>query len=150
MGLMEWLKRLYLKKEDKKYLPPSDEFMGAVCNAGSIVADCEFCGRTHFVDEHWGDFEEGEFENLMKKYEEDPDKYVFNNEYSSVSLGYLDGKQVVWGCPCNAGSRYEEFMWNHRYIFRDYIKAKAKKIAENAEMETGLAKDVNKAVNSLK
>ena len=135
--------------KNKKLPKPSDEFMEAVCNAGSISVDCELCGRTHFTTLEASSFEEGELEDLIKKHEKDPDKYIMS-DCSSISFGYLDEKQVVFDCPCNIASKYEKLFWNHRHIIRDYLTAKAKKIMENAESESKLAKEVNGAVNTIK
>jgi len=33
---------------------PSEEFLEAICHSGSLVIDCEFCGRTHFGNKEPG------------------------------------------------------------------------------------------------
>ena len=65
------------KKPKKEYMPPSEDFITAVTGGGSIVTDCDLCGRTCFEDsEYAGDWEEGELERLRENADKQPDKYV--------------------------------------------------------------------------
>ncbi len=134
--------------DSKNKLPaPSKEFMRAVVDESSIVIDCEFCDRTHFIGDG-ADYDEGEFENLIKKSELEPEKYIFHN-LSSISWGRLGGKQVVEGCPCNEASKYEQLFWDSRYVIADYFSSKSKKLQGQANYEVGLAKKVKSSLKQI-
>lgn len=111
----------------------SDEFADAVCDSGSIVIDCELCGRTHFNDET-GSFEEGEYEELCKNAEKEPDKYVQYRD-ESVHWGRIDGRQAVIDCPCDGLEKYEKFIWNNRYVIAKYLKARAVREKEDSDRQ---------------
>lgn len=137
------------RTSETKLHAPSEEFWGSVIHAGANVIDCGFCGRTHFVGLDSGlDFEDGELEELTEQNKQNPDKYIFHNEVS-VPWGYLDGKQAVYGCPCNKASRYEDFIWNNRHIIEGYLSARAKKQLERAKKDSQLAEKVKEAVKTL-
>ena len=98
---------------------PPDLFMDCLVSSGSIVIDCELCGRTHFADDEMaGTWEEGELEELRKKQLEDPNKYIGHND--SVSWGNFSGYQVVDGCPCGKVKKLENMVWVivHKDIIR--------------------------------
>jgi len=115
---------------------PSYEFIDAVVNGCAIVIDCELCGRVHFAtwDENAG-WEEGELEDLRAKAEKDPDRYIEDATCSSISYGWLNGKQVVDGCPCNRARKIEDWIWSHRDIISKYLKSRIMKMKRQAEME---------------
>jgi hypothetical protein len=115
---------------------PSEAFERAVDNSGAIVATCELCDRTHFVSQ--GDFEDGELEELREKARLAPDKYIEDGRYDMLDIGYLDGKQVVLGCPCAKVANYEAWIWSHRYIISKYLKLRA----DELEMDAKLAREV--------
>ena len=105
--------------------PPSEQFELAFRGSGSLVVNCEFCGRVHFADSVYaGDWESEELENLRKDATENPDQYI-GWEYDSVTWGYLNGQQYVHGCPCNEARRYEEFIWSHRFGIAEYLKLRS-------------------------
>jgi hypothetical protein len=123
--------------------PPSDEFMEAVVDGGSIVTECELCGRVHFATyDGGGDFEEGELEDLRKQADKEPDRYLEEGRYSSISFGYIDGKQAVWGCPCNLAKKYEDWIWGHRRTIIAYLKKRIINEKRDAEMEEELFKGI--------
>jgi hypothetical protein len=105
-------------------------FWDVVCTAGSIVVDCGFCGRTHFVSN--GDYDEGELERLRVSAKHHPDKFVERTECDYISCGQLDGITAVFGCPCDKAARYEKFIWNNRLMIADYLKRRAAKEAREA------------------
>ncbi len=126
----------------EKNLPePSEEFIRALrdagCIDGGIVRTCN-CGRTYFSEENYM-FDEGEFEGLMEKLKEDPKNFILGDEPTCVNIG---GNQFVLECPCNELSKYETLFWDSRYIFANYVEARAKRELENAQGESKLAKKV--------
>lgn len=123
--------------KETEFEKPSEEFMEAVCTAGSISVDCELCGMTHFAS--GGDFEEGELEELRLNAEASPGEYMEHLSADSISFGEVNGRQVVDGCPCNKARTYEEFIWNHRHIIKAYIVARAKRQLRAAEDDAVLA-----------
>jgi hypothetical protein len=72
-------------------------------------AVCHFCNRTHVV--------EG-CNNHMRC------ETLFEHSLSYLSVGFLDRKLFVFGCPCNAAAHYEIVFWNNRHLFIQYLKMK--------------------------
>lgn len=107
--------------EAKKDLrPPSEYFERALTTGGSIVMDCDFCGRTHFEDsEGAGDWDDGELEGLRAKAIAQPDKYHGCNY--SVCGGDVNGKRFVIDCPCNGVRPFEDFIWSHGEMIARYL-----------------------------
>lgn len=118
--------------------PPSEEFERAVLTGGSIVRDCDFCGRTHFADSREaGDWNEGELEELRKQSEEKPDKCVAH-DYDSIEYGEIAGRIAVLGCPCNSLRRYEDWIWTHRRLIAKYLPTRAEAAKREADLEHAL------------
>jgi len=125
------------KKKPKDHdKPPSDEFMEALISGGSIVTECELCGRVHFATwDDGADWEEGELEELRANADKEPDRYIEDATCSSISWGYLDGQQAVWGCPCNIARKYEDWIWGHRELVTSYLRKRIRDQKRDAEME---------------
>jgi len=112
----------------------SQTFINVVADgAGSIVGDCELCGRTYF-DPCDGGYEDGELEELERKAKKEPDKYVPCD--GGVSLGSIAGNQVVLDCDCPGLANYENFIWNDRFKIAEYLKARLKNNLEKAQAES--------------
>lgn len=117
----------------------SDSFMRAVCGHGALCSIlCEHCGRVHFVGDGHGDYEDGELEDLRASAQKEPGKYIEHNDYDTIDWGFIAGKQIVYGCPCNSARRYEQWIWSHRYIIAKYLRL----MAEEAEIDAKLAREV--------
>lgn len=112
--------------------PASDTFKRAVCHSVSIVVECEHCSRNYFDSEQAECFEEGELEELLLKAENKPDKYI---DTDSTHWGHIDGKQAVVNCCCNVLRKYENFIWDHRYIISDYLKDRIRENHESAKRD---------------
>lgn len=113
--------------------------MDIVCTGGTPAATCELCGREHF-DANGEFMEEGELDDLLAKQKSKPEKYISHN--GGIGFGHIDGKQVVWDCPCNRASRFEKFIWGHRQIIASYLKARAQKATEHAQQLAEMTKDL--------
>ena len=124
----------------------SEEFWEALIHSGSNVINCEGCDRTHFVDNPGYDYEEGELKKLYADSKKNPDKVVFHGDSDSVSWGVIDGKQLVYGCPCDTALKYESLIWENRHLIANYIIARAKKIEEHSAETSGLAGKISRAV----
>lgn len=115
----------------------SEEFWNAVISAGTAIVTCEFCQREHFAGEPWP-VEPGEifptYEEMCAKAEAEPDKYV-QQEGSSASWGYIDGKQAPYACPCSGADKYEEWILRHRYLILNFLSNRAYKLMRDAENE---------------
>lgn len=119
--------------EQEKIDPPSELFADIVCDGGTPVADCELCGRTHFATADRGvSWEPGEVERLRAKAAENPDKYIEYPSDDCIGFGHIDGKQVVFMCPCNRLSRYERFIICHQRMIVRFLKAINKAQQEKA------------------
>ena len=123
---------------------PSNMFLSVLPGGGSHDAYCN-CGRQHYCPNSSSlyDGEEGIDEgdrvqylaNALEEKEEDPDGVVIHYNYDFVSTKDIDNKTFVEECPCNGIRRYEEWMWNNRDIFRDYIVKRVNQEAIWAEQE---------------
>jgi len=133
-------------EEKKKIQPPSETFERVIQRAGSLVQTCELCKRVHFATAEEGVFEKGELADLRAKAKARPGAYIEDGSYDSVSWGTIDGQQAVIGCPCNGLRRYENFIWNNRFLIMEYLKQKAKDQLEEA---TRLAKDSAEAAEAV-
>jgi hypothetical protein len=127
--------------------PASELFVNVIRSSGSIVIDCELCGRTHFGN--GGDYEEGEFENLQAKARSEPDKYIFHGDYDMVSYGYICGKQAVLDCPCNELAKYERFIWSHRDLISRYFVSRADEQLRDASQDSRSAHAARESVRRL-
>ncbi len=113
----------------------SEEFWRSFISAGSLVIDCEYCGKTYFATWKENIYEEGELEELRAKAEENPEKYHEWSDADTISWGILNGKQVVYECCNDEVAKYEQFIWNHRYSIASYLKVRTDKMVEKAKME---------------
>ena len=52
-----------------------------------------------------------------------------------ITDGYIDGKQAVIDCKCHGLTKYENLIWNHRFIIANYLKERSKKEADNANRQ---------------
>ena len=69
---------------------------------------------------------------------------------TQLGWGNIDGKQAVYGCECNQDSKYEQFIWNHRYIIADYLIARATQELKDAKKESQLAERVKTSIEVSK
>ncbi len=122
-------------------------FLDVLMGHHSSVATCEFCGITYFEDnEREWDWEKGQLEELRERSKTNPSTCV---SVDYVGWGYIDDKQFVADCPCNAASKYENFIWNHRDLIRDYLTARAQKQLIEAQDDSKLTKQVSEAVDII-
>jgi hypothetical protein len=114
----------------QQHQSPSEDFVKVFrAGIGGIRAKCELCGRKFFEDsEIAGDWEDGELEKLRERAAIDDKVVAMDN----VSLGRIDGKEFVMGCPCLPQNlrKYEDFIWAHRRQFFEYVQARVKSLVE--------------------
>lgn len=116
--------------------PPSEMFVNAVCHGGTPAIDCQLCGRTHFATHDRGiTWQPGELEDLRAKAKEKPDKYIEDSNSDSVFFGAIDGHQVVADCPCNRLRLYEDWIWKHRRVIAEYLRARVAAMRVQVEEE---------------
>lgn len=118
-------------------------FEEAFVHSGSIVIDCDLCGRTHFEDdERAGDWSPGELAKLRKNQNANPDMFIGHGH--SPRWGSINGKNAVVDCPCGKLKEWENFIWGHRHLIAKYVANRAKATAEDAyddEAEAEFLKD---------
>ena len=118
-----------MSKEEKKKVfsarEASWEFIESFPGHGSLVQTCEGCERTYFSNKEctFFEYEEGEYEYLVKMAEENPDSYIeiYEDGVNSITI---DNCSLVIGCDCNKIGRYESFIRS----FQDEIVSFYKKI----------------------
>lgn len=116
-------------------------------HGGSIRGTCQSCGREHYQSAVPGYFDEGELEELERKAEKEPDKYIDNGD-CTVGFGEIDGVQFVYGCPCEMKSlyKYEAFVWSHRFQVIKFLVDVTKERKRRADKDHAGATEVEKAV----
>lgn len=138
-----------MSKKPEPMKPPSQEFREAFLRgSGGLVVTCELCQRTYFGDD--GDYEEGEREDLEAKARNDADKYIPVEGY--CTHGYLDGRTIVYDCPCLGEKRvrcYEEFILNHTRQIIDYLERLAKESEAAAKESREYADRIKKAQDRI-
>ncbi len=113
-------------------MKPSEEFITAICDSGSPVIDCGFCGKVHFATGSHHCLKEDELADLRKKAEAEPTKYIEDSSNDSVRWGYLDGRQAVWNCCGETLARYERWLISHQQKIVDFYKAFASRLRAEA------------------
>jgi hypothetical protein len=129
--------------KNKKPLPPSRCFADIICDGGTPVVDCQFCGRTYY-DFNGDNMEEGELERLVEQQKKSPKTIIpFDGQ---VSYGCLNGKQWVYGCDCNGVTSYENFIWGHKYLILEYF---IKRTTEAAKVILPIKRTAARLVKAL-
>lgn len=105
----------------------SNDFADVWPSFGTVAADCEFCGRTHFATGVGSFIEEDEQEELRAKAKAEPDKYIEDGVSGGVSILIINNKQYVYGCPCQALVNYENFIWHNRERIARYLKQRTER-----------------------
>ncbi len=123
---------------------PSKMFFKTLKSSGSSSVHCN-CGRTHYAPANLYDSDdENDYQNMidsaLEEQKKDPTGVVIDFDNEFIYAYTLDNKIFVENCPCNGLRKYEEWMWNNRQIFRDYIKSRAAQEAIWANEETVLNK----------
>jgi len=113
----------------------SEEFYNAAITAGSLVIDCEFCGKTYFATAEEGIYEEGELEGLREKAKKEPEKYIEDPNNDVIHWGRINGKQFVYQCCDEEIHKFENFIWDYRYMIANYIKAMSIKKMNEAKFD---------------
>lgn len=130
-------------------MAPSEEFTDTICSASSLVITCEFCDRTYFAPQSEGDYNEGEYADLVKKSKEEPDKYI--EAYEFTRWGTVDGKQAVIDCECGLPEveRIEKWIYRHRFIIGEYLAIRAKIGLRRARLNEENANLTKRAIEKL-
>lgn len=125
----------------------SEEFMRAFHGDSSIALDCGACGREHFEDAHdAGDWDDGEFEELQRKHEADPDRCVAHDD--RVLEAHFLGTQFVIDCPCGFAAHAEQLLWAYAHPVMQYIAAHAKANKSEADETAEMADTAMAALES--
>lgn len=114
----------------------SDEFYSSFMTAGSVLIDCD-CGRTHVATDGLPCLEEEEIESIKKLKEKYPDK-VIEWDCDSISWTWIQGKQIVFDCPCKIDKIFMNVILEHRTQIMDFFKRVNKIKQKQLEAETEL------------
>ena len=124
---------------EKKLKPPSELFEETLHSAGHLVADCTLCDRVHFATLSEGIYDEGELERIREQQKKEPDRYIEDASNDTIAVGFLDGNEVVIGCPCHRLGKYEAFIWTNRRFIAEYLKKRIELQKAQADQDTKLA-----------
>lgn len=124
----------------------SEWIKDVICNGGTPVQQCEFCGRTHFTGSGYG-MDEGELERLQKRASEAPSFFVQHNEQDGISYGQIEGTTYVWNCGCEKSEarlkRIEEWIWSHQHIVTGYIRKRLNAMKEEIDIREEMLKSID-------
>ena len=123
---------------------PSKMFLKTLWGGGSSSVYCN-CGRQHYAPRNLEDsYEERDYPimlaDILEEQKQNTDGVIINHEDDFIYTKDIDNKTFVIDCPCNGLRRYEEWIWNHREIIRDYLKVRVEQEARWAEQELILNK----------
>lgn len=99
-------------------------------HSGSCRSSCE-CGRVHFDAAQQYDWEDGELEGLLKMAEQQPDRYIVHE--CGIGSYIVAGRHFVYGCQCQGGAAYEQFIIRHAHAIADYLNKRAKGMLDEAQ-----------------
>lgn len=131
---------------------PSDLFKRYFTFAGSCMETCEFCETTYYCnDQREFDWEEGEFEDLVKKEKENPDK--FKGHPHSIPHGVLLGKDYTPICGCQGSEEFayqlEQFLLRSSNTISDFYNAFTSNLESRAKEKRNIADKLSKSVGKL-
>lgn len=118
------------KSKDCK-LPPSDDFERAFENNSSGCVRTCACGRTLFDACNSYDWDEGELEGLLEKSKASPEEYIALDY--AAQTAWIEGQELVLGCPCNRLRAYEDFIVKHAIQIAEYLNAHAAELESRAQ-----------------
>ncbi|MFH0846272.1 MAG: hypothetical protein V1851_02655 [Patescibacteria group bacterium] len=99
-------------------------------HTGGCYRECA-CGRVHFTTERGYDWNDGELEDLLKREEKDPDKFIPSDH--TVRTMNINGQEIVYGCCCNLAKKYEAFIRNNAPRIAEYLNAMAESLRKKAD-----------------
>ena len=111
----------------------SEWIKDAICDAGTPVATCDFCNRTHFAT---GGLDEAEAEAYEEQRQATPTRYVPHGDRDGLSIGHIEGKCYVWNCGCPASedrlARIEAFLWGNQTVITRYYRRRIQAMKDEA------------------
>lgn len=127
------------KTYDTQEKKPSRMFVESLPGGGASCLFC-YCGRTHYAPGNVADSDDPDdyqryLDSALDEQKTDPAGIVINYEDDFVRGKDIDGKTFVVDCPCNGLRRYENWMWSHRAVFRDYLMRRTEQEAKWAVQE---------------
>lgn len=103
---------------------PSEEFIAALEECSSSATghiNCELCGRVHFASTAGFDFLPGEVDRLLEQAAFLSDRYVDHGD-ESIRWDIVDGRQVVFHCPCGELRKTEKFIVDNRKLISVFLR----------------------------
>lgn len=118
--------------------PASSEFQNSLGGGGSVFVECGFCTRRHYAFGRGGSVDDGDglVDDIINDAQKDPDG-VFVYSDDCVHYKEINGLAIPTCCPCNGLRFYENFIWKHRSIFREYMKNMESKLEKELESVRG-------------
>ena len=104
--------------DDEQY---TDEFYNSFMSAGSVNVECD-CGRIFVATDGLDYLEDEEIESLRKLKEEYPDKVLYW-DCDSISWTWLQGKQMVFDCPCGIDKIFKNALLEHKTQILKFFKS---------------------------
>lgn len=118
-------------------IPGLEALEDAICEGGTIVAECEHC-KTIFVNEADAHcFDDGELERYRANALETPDRYRFTD--CTLAKGLFLGVPYVWGCRCEKFLRRAAAVIDYLPIFAKWARGIADEAAADAERLKSIA-----------
>jgi len=129
----------------EQYSEEESAFQEAFSTGGGSTCGtyCE-CGRCYFIagSDH-GDYEEGQLDDLLQSAQNDPDKFIPEDNYSSIEMVEIGGERLVVQCKCAKAQKYIKFFESHLHEIAKYAAIRLKQRV--AQLRRELAEDTLKA-----
>lgn len=97
-----------------------DEFCDVFAHSGSIIIKCD-CGITHVANDEIGYLEKEEILELQELEARNPES-VIRWDCSSISWTTINGRDIVFDCPCGYAEKLCRFIENHDSEIMKLIK----------------------------
>jgi hypothetical protein len=120
----------------------SPQFAEVFCDGFMFSSARCSCGRTHFAAGGKASLDSGEYESLLSKQQDQPEKFIEHPHDDYVSCGELFGKVFVFGCPCNYAAKLETLLWQNRHMIAEYLLARSKHEVEVANRTLKIAEEL--------
>jgi hypothetical protein len=111
----------------------SEWIKSAICDAGTPVATCDFCGRLHYAVTGVEEQERERYESIKAS---EPAMVVPHEDCDGLSIGHIEGQCYVWSCGCPASEKrlaqIEAFLWEHQVIISRYYRRRIQAMKDEA------------------
>jgi hypothetical protein len=100
-----------------------------------LTCICPFCHRVNFASANPQAYEKGVLEDLVDR--RDKDGFHEQASANTLTVGVIEGEEVVFGCQCRRLESIEGWVWNSRYLILSYLSLRAEAEMEDSQLVIG-------------